>query len=316
MTGPSNAQAVVAGVSAAVAVAGAVGLALRPPRRIGARVRPFAQLARSRLGTGSADAAVLHADSPAGHPIARVLGPPLRRLAQILSDLLDAGGARDIELRLHQAGYSGVSTEQYRMRQLNWGVGGAALGVALGITLGQPSGMVLLLGLLLAFPAATRWRSRLTRAIETRRARMQSELATVAQVLAVYARTGHGPVEAVREVTGRGRGEVVGELREALSWIHSGTDPRRAYEQLAERTPEPAAARLYRILGSAARSGGDIARALLAFADDLRAERSEEIARRAIRRRSAMLIPLLVLVAPVMLLFVAAGLPHVIFGSR
>jgi hypothetical protein len=192
MTGPSNAQAVVAGVSAAVAVAGAVGLALRPPRRIGARVRPFAQLARSRLGTGSADAAVLHADSPAGHPIARVLGPPLRRAAQILSDLLDAGGARDIELRLHQAGYSGVSTEQYRMRQLNWGAGGAALGVALGITLGQPSGMVLLLGLLLAFPAATRWRSRLTRAIETRRARMQSELATVAQVLAVYARTGHG----------------------------------------------------------------------------------------------------------------------------
>jgi hypothetical protein len=52
----------------------------------------------------------------------------------------------------------------------------------------------------------------------------------------------------------------------------------------------------------------------LAFADDLRAERSEEIARRAIRRRSAMLVPLLVLVAPVMLLFVAAALPHVIFG--
>ena len=144
---------------------------------------------------------------------------------------------------------------------------------------------------------------------------MRIEVATIAQVLAVYARTGHGPVEAVREVTRRGRGEIVGELRQALTWIAGGTEPRRAYEQLAEHTPEPAAARLYRILGSAARSGGDIARALSAVADDVRAERSEEVARSAIRRRNAMLIPMVVLVAPVMLLFVGAALPHVIFGK-
>ncbi|HVW34962.1 MAG TPA: type II secretion system F family protein [Acidimicrobiia bacterium] len=305
---------VVAGLSAAVAAAGAVGLAAHPPRRLGGRVRPFAQLARSRLGTGSADAAVLHVNGATGHPVTRVLGPPLRRLAQVLSDLLDAGGPAVVELRLRQAGYSDVTADQYRMRQLGWAAGGCSLGVALGMMTGQPSGVVLLLGGLLGFPGATRWRSRLTRAIDTRRSRMRVELTTIAQVLAVYARTGHGPVEAVREVVRRGRGEVVAELAEALGWITGGSDPRRAYEQLAERTPEPAAARLYRILGSAIHSGGDIARTLLAFADDLRAEQGEEIARRAIRRRSAMLVPLLVLVAPVMLLFVAAGLPHVIFG--
>lgn len=151
-------------------------------------------------------------------------------------------------------------------------------------------------------------------AIDGRRARMRVELYTVAQLLAVYTRTGHGPVEAVREVTRRGRGPVVGELTEALGWISGGTAPRLAYERLADMTAEPAAARLYRTLAAAAHSGGDIAKALLAFGDDLRNERAEEVARSAIRRRSAMLVPLLLLVAPVMLLFVAAALPHLVFG--
>ncbi|MGH9011604.1 MAG: type II secretion system F family protein [Acidimicrobiia bacterium] len=314
MTSMPTAPALLTGLAAGLAVAGAVGVTLRPPRRLGTRVRPFAQLARSRLGTGSADATVLHAGTPAGHPVTRVLGPPIRRAATVLSDLLDTGGAADVALRLEQAGFGHVTAEQYRIRQFGWAVGGAALGVTLGITLRQSSAMVVLLGGLLAFPGATRWRSRLNRAIDARRTRMRTELVTIAQILAVYAHTGHGPVEAIREVTRRGRGEVIGELRQALSWITGGTDPRQAYDRLAERTPEPAAARLYRILGSAARSGGDTARSLVGFADDLRAERSEEVARRAIRRRSAMLVPLLLLVAPVMLLFVAAGLPHVIFG--
>jgi tight adherence protein C len=314
VSGGVDAQVLVAGLSAAVAAATAVGLVARPPRRLGLRVRPFAQLARSRLGTGSADAAVLQVDGPAGGSVAGVLGPPLRGLAQVLGDVLDAGGAEMVERRLDQAGIRGVGAEQYRMRQLAWAAGGAAVGAATGIALGQPSAVMVLLAILVGFPGATLWRSRLERAIEARRARMRVELSTVAQILAVYARTGHGPVDAVRAVTNRGRGEVIRELTQALAWITGGTEARHAYERLAQRTPEPAAARLYRMLASAAQSGGDVARALLAFADDLRSERSEEIARRAIRRRSAMLIPLLVLVAPVMLLFVAAGLPHVIFG--
>lgn len=314
MSGGPDARVLVAGLSAAVAAATAVGLVARPPRRLGLRVRPFAQLARSRLGTGSADAAVLQVDGPAGNSVARVLGPPLRRLAHVLGDVLDAGGAKAVERRLHQAGIHDVTAEQYRMRQLAWAAGGVATGAATGTALGQPAAVVVLLAVLVGFPGASLWRSRLERAIDARRARMRVELSTVAQILAVYARTGHGPVDAVRAVTSRGRGEVISELTEALAWVTGGTEARHAYERLAQRTPEPAAARLYRMLASAAHSGGDVARALLAFADDLRSERSEEIARRAIRRRSAMLIPLLVLVAPVMLLFVAAGLPHVIFG--
>ncbi len=82
---PFDARSFLAAAAAAVVVAGAVGLAARPPRRLSPRMRPFAQLARSRLGAGSADAAVLQVDGPAGHPVARVLAPPLHRLSAISS---------------------------------------------------------------------------------------------------------------------------------------------------------------------------------------------------------------------------------------
>lgn len=307
-------QILLAGVTAAIGVATAVGQIARPPRRLTARVRPYAQLSRSRLGTGSADVAVLETDAAPHQAVAAVFGPMVRRLADLLGDLLDAGSPEIVDRRLRHAGLADVSAEDYRMRQLAWAVGAVATGVATGIALGQSAAVVLLLGGLLGLPGATYWRSRVNRAIEARQAKMRVELYTVAQLLAIYTRTGHGSVEAVREVTQRGRGAVVGELTEALSWISSGTAPRAAYERLADVTAEPAAARLYRMLASAASSGGDIARALLAFADDLRNERAEDVARSAIRRRTAMLVPLLLLVAPVMLLFVAAALPHLVFG--
>ena len=44
------------------------------------------------------------------------------------------------------------------------------------------------------------------------------------------------------------------------------------------------------------------------------AERREEIERQAVRRRGAMLLPTIALMAPVVLLFIIAALPTVIFG--
>ena len=107
---------------------------------------------------------------------------------------------------------------------------------------------------------------------------------------------------------------MVEELREGLSWISGGMSPQRAYDKLSESTPEPAAGRLYRLLSASARSGGDIAAALLAVADDLRAERREELARGAVKRRTAMLLPLLLFIAPVMVIFVGAALPALVLG--
>lgn len=299
----------------AIAVGFGARWVLRRRRPLAARVRPYAQLSRSRLGAGVDGLTAIGVATPSGSAVSEVLGPMLRRGADLLADLIDAGTTETIELRLRQAGMREVDADQYRMRQLAFAIGGIALGLALGMTRGFSTAMVLVMGMLVGFPAATLQRNRMTRLIEERKSVMRVELYTVAQLLAVYLRSGSSPVDAVRAVTTRGQGPVVDELREALGWIGAGMRPHDAYTRLAELTPEPAAARLYRMLGSSSTSGGDIASSLLAVSADLRAERRDEVERAAIKRRAAMLAPLLLLIAPVMLLFVVAALPHIVFGG-
>lgn len=289
-----------------------------PPRRsLSLRLRPYAALSRSRLGTGYADVSVsmlTRVDDRS--PTMRVFGPVLERMAEWLGGVIDAADNTTLALRLRQAGFTGVGPEQYRMRQLGYTVGGIALGVFIGLTVMKSLGGVAFMALCFGFPGATVQRNRVERAITARRDRMRSEAYTVAQLMAVHVRTGHGPVEAVRAVCSLGRGPVVSELREGLAWISGGTSPQRAYEKLAESTPEPSAGRLYRLLSASSRSGGDIGSALLAISNDLRAERREELARHAVKRGTAMLLPLILFIAPVMVLFVGAAIPHLIFGGQ
>lgn len=301
---------------AAVLVGTMVQLLVPPRRALAGRLRPYAALARSRLGTGYADVSVVSLtrhDTDAAS--LRVFGPLLQRMAEGLGSLVDAADADTLRSRLRQAGFRDTSPEQYRMRQLAYAVAGLALGATLGLLLFGSVAGTILMTLLLGFPGATLQRNRVRRSIDDRTAKMRTEVFTVTQLIAVHIRTGHGPVDAVRAVCALGRGPVIEELREALSWIASGTSPQRAYDKLAEATPEPAASRLYRILSSSARSGGDVADALLAVGNDLRAQRREEIARSAVKRRTAMLLPLLILIAPVMVLFVGAALPSFVLGN-
>lgn len=299
----------------AVAAAAAARWVARPRRELIVRVRPYAQLSRSRLGAGVDHATAFGVAIPVGGAVGEVLGPMVRRGAELLASVVDAGTRDSIELRLRQAGFVDVEADQYRMRQLAYTVGGLTIGIALGLSRGFSAALVLATGALLAFPAATFQRNRVDRAIEERRELMRVELYTVTQLIAVYLRAGSSAVDAVRNVTVRGQGPIVEELREALGWIGAGMRPHDAYARLTEITPEPSAARLYRALGSSASSGGDIARSLLAMSTDLRAARREEVERSAVRRRVAMLLPMLGLIAPVMLLFVVAALPEIVLGG-
>ena len=302
---------------AAIAAMATSRVVLPPRRPLPIRLRPYASLSRARLGTGYADPSVVDVTRPRPESaLAEVFGPMLARAARALSALLDARDAESLERRLRQAGMGAVSADQYRMRQLASGTAGMAMGIALGLLVFRSGVMTLLMAVCLGFPAATLQRNRVTRAIDHRRERMRGEAYTVAHLMAVLIRTGHGPVDAVRGVASLGRGPVVEELREALGWIGGGTSPQRAWDRLAETTPEPTAARLYRLLAASARGGGDLSKPLLAIADDLRAERREHLARAAVRRRTAMLVPLLGLIAPVMVLFIGAALPSLVLGVR
>jgi len=161
---------------------------------------------------------------------------------------------------------------------------------------------------------STRTRGRLDRAIESRRETMKVEIYTVNQLLAMRVRAGGGVVQAVRATIDRGSGEVVSELAEALRLHRSGWRGPDAFRRIAELTPEPFCSRTYRLLASAEERGADLAGALLSLSEDVRETRREAIKRSATKRRAAMLVPTIAILAPVLILFVAAPLPYLITG--
>lgn len=302
---------------AAIAAMATARVVVPPRRPLRIRLRPYASMSRVRLGTGYPDPSMVDVTRrPPRSAVAEVFGPIAARAASLLSALVDAADSETLERRLRQAGMAAASADEYRMRQLGSAVAGVSTGVALGVVVFRSPAMTLLMVLCLGFPAATLQRNRVTRAIDHRRDRMRAEVYTVAHLLAVLIRTGHGPVDAVRSVAALGRGPVVEELREALALIGGGTSPQRAWDKLAESSVEPSTARVYRLLAASARGSGDLSGPLLAIADDLRAERREHLARAAVRRRTVMLLPLLALIAPVMVLFIGAALPSLVLGVR
>ena len=80
--------------------------------------------------------------------------------------------------------------------------------------------------------------------------------------------------------------------------------------------PNRAAARTYKLFAAGAERGVDLADGLRALSEDLRDARREDIRQTATKRRAAMLVPTIAVLAPVMLLFIAAPLPSIVFGSR
>jgi tight adherence protein C len=202
----------------------------------------------------------------------------------------------------------------YRLAQLR----SLGAGVAVSLLLGQVLDLNLMLRSVLlglgVVVGATRIRGRLEKAIEARRERMKIEVYTVNQLLAMRVRAGGGVIQAVRAIVDRGHGEVVSELEEALRLHRAGWRGPDAFRRIAELSPEPFCSRTYRLLASAEERGADLAAALLSLSEDVRETRRESIKRTATKRRAAMLVPTIAILAPVLILFVAAPLPYLITG--
>ncbi|GAC1364631.1 MAG: hypothetical protein NVSMB32_07370 [Actinomycetota bacterium] len=300
------------------AVAAAAGLIVKPTPRLAPRVRPYTVVPRSRLGR-SAD---LPAATSGGQGLRRggtlrqLFGPLVLSLADRFGRLLDAGSDEALRLQLRRAGFASLTPEEYRVRQLASAGAGTAAGIALGVLVGGSAALALLLGALGLVIGATRWRSRLDRAMASRRERLRIELYTVNQLLAMHIKTGGGPIQATQRIVQRGSGVVVEELAEALRMVAGGMPPPEAFTRAAELTAEPQAARTYTLLAAGAERGADVAGALLAFSEDIRDDRREDLKKSATRRRATMLIPIIALLAPVMLLFILAPIPTIVFGAR
>lgn len=298
-------------LATAVAVGAFARAAIRQPKALAGRVQPYTAGARARLGTIRPE--TVGGDVHSGRAgVSLVFGPFIRQLADALARVVDASTSTSTELRLQQAGLD-LTVEQYRTRQLAYTVGSLTAGAFAGLVVGGTTGTVLLLAIAAGFWGATRSRARVERLITRRRESMRSELYTICQLVAIYLRTGDTPSGAVDRLVRRATGEVVGELVVASGQIRSGSSPAAVFEQLTSTTPEPSAARLYRLLSSTWTAGGD-ADALLALAEDLRSSRRDDLSRLMAKRQTAMALPLVMIIGPILILFVAAAIPHIVFG--
>lgn len=306
-----NGPVLIASLLSALVVTLAIRRLAPPTPRLASRVRPYGQGARV-VAPGEAG---LTGTAPA----LRLLRFALSPLAKRIGRLLDRDGGSEVSTRLRQSGlYKGVEDEQaleaYRVRQLGTALGWMSLSVALAIALELPGPRALAVACLGLVIGMSRNRGRMDRAIRRRQDLMRIEIYTVNQLLAMRVRAGGGVVHAVQQIVHRGQGQVVSELNEALTLHRAGMRASEAFGRLASSTPEPACARTYALLGAADERGADLAGALLELSEDVRETRREALRRAATRRRAAMLVPIIGILAPVMLLFVGAPLPRIIFG--
>jgi tight adherence protein C len=312
---------ILASLLAGFAVARIAWGIVRPPARLGARVRPYTVSSRSALGRRP-DTLVL-SDSPVDRSdsvLVRLLGPMVLKLADVLGGLVDRGGDERLLLRLRHAGVLGEVPEtrralQYRVQVVSTAALATAGGAGLGLLVGRSAPAALGLGLVaLVFGLA--WpRGRLDRLIARRREEMRVELYTVNHLLAMHVRVGGGVIQAMQRVVERGSGAVVAELEEILRAHRSGVRISAALTRGAVQSAEPHAARTYRLLAASAEHGADLARGLMDLSRDLHSQRREDLRRLATRQRAATIIPIVVILAPVLLLFVAAPLPSIVFGG-
>ena len=281
----------------------------RPMRRLSPRLDLYTAPSRVRLGTidaGEASIAMQSDSINLGSTFQEIFKPMLQLAADGLGQLMDAGRDRRPPTpapahRLHHDP-RGVPAAAAHLHVSS----GAALGLIIGWgRMGNLAFGLLFMGLL-GFAGAILQRTVLDRRLTERKEQIQGELYTVVHLLAMYVRTGHGPVDSVRRVAAPHQRRRVRTDDPGPELDRARPPGRRQLRGPLAIHPEPAAARLYRLLGSATVSGMDITDSLIALARDLRNQRRDELERSAVKRRSGMIFPLLIFSAPVLLLLIGA----------
>lgn len=309
-------------VAASMTLAAAVAWALvRPYRSLAGRVRPYTTVARVRL-TRPVDVggAALAGPTFGDNTMRRLFGPMLEHLIGWFGRLIASSSNDRLSLRLRQAGiYPDLAevdrVQEYRLRSLIRSIAySCGLGL-LGLVLSGALYMVVFAVLGFVYGVLDT-RARIDKAVNARCERIRGELYTINQLIALRTRVGGGVADAIRHVVVRGSGALVDELAEVLRLHETGVALSAALQRAADVTPEPEAARTYAVLATAQDRGADLGDALLDLSKDLRSARREEMQRDASKRRLLMVIPIVVILAPIVLLFIGGPIPQIIFGGN
>jgi Flp pilus assembly protein TadB len=279
----------------------------RSPQR---RMAFYLENPRSQLGGPAASA---HGPAMAGEALWRVLGPLAGALVSLASRPLRHVPGGNLPLALRQAGV-GMTADAYRRQYLRWLVATPLVLGGLGVATGRAV-FVLLFFAMGVYAGGRRLPERLKALTKRRNEAIRSDLPTVAAVLALKVESHKSLVVAVSELVAQGSGPVVEDLARALHLINAGYGEAASWELVSVEAAEPAARRFYRFLAAATSGGLDLAQALLDQANEMRAQRREEVERSALRRQMSLVVPQLVFMAPVLFAFLLAPLPALLFGK-
>lgn len=292
MTGPSDlALAVILGVAFGLGVCSLLAVTPRwgaasLSRRIALYVRDVAD---PRGATGWPDAPGLDSVRAAAQ----------QRLSRLL------GGADGVARRLAQAGWT-MDVSAFRGRQLAWALGAVILGGLVAVllaVLGRWTPAAALLPPVLGAVALVLCDARLTAAARQRARRVEEELPTVLEFLALCLAAGEGLLESLRRIGDVGAGDLTTELRGAIVAVGTGSSLSEALTATAQRLQVPALSRSVDHLVAAIERGAPLAQVLQAQAGDARDDAKRVLIEQAGRKEILMLLPLVFLLLPLSVIF-------------
>lgn len=216
-----------------------------------------------------------------------------------------AGGDASLTRRLHQAAWT-IDAARFRGRQLAWAIAGLAVGGAVVVVLvlvGRGSPVLGLLPPVAAVAAALAYDAWLTRAARARAARIEEELPTVLEFLALCLSAGEGILDSLRRVSDVGAGELTAELRGVVVAVGTGSSLSESLTRLATGLEISALTRSIDQLVAAIERGAPLAHVLQAQAIDAREDAKRTLIERAGRKEIYMLFPLVFLILPLSVLF-------------
>jgi tight adherence protein C len=215
------------------------------------------------------------------------------------------GSSDAIVQRLHRAGWT-MDAAAFRGRQLLWAIGGLAAGGVLAVALvlvGRTSGILVILPIIVGIGAALAWDAVLTRAARARRARIEDELPTVVEFLALCLSAGEGILDSLRRVSEVGSGELTAELRSVVVAVGTGSPLGETLTGLSRRLDVPALTRVIDQVVAAIERGAPLAHVLHSQALDAREAAKSILIEQAGRKEIYMLVPLVFLILPLSVLF-------------
>lgn len=236
--------------------------------------------------------------------VGAVFGPGLRSMADTIGGLV--GGTGSVQRRLVRLG-SATSLQEFRVRQLVWGVAGFS-GAAVIATLiwSMRGGNVpaLLVWCVLGFLGGVLGcDNHLSAQVRAREGRMRQEFPVVADLLALAVAAGESPVAGLERIMQVVRGGLGEELGHILADIRTGTQVAAAFDGLAARTGVASIARFAEGLAVAVERGTPLVDVLHAQAADVRESSRRELIEAGGRKEVAMMIPVVFLILPVTVVF-------------